>query len=700
VSSSVEPSTARWPWVAFGCFMVVAATGMTFVVANDESVAGQVPYVIAFTAFGLVGAIISSRVRRNVIGFLLLYAAFTAATTFVASELTTWFVHRGATGLGVQLLALVNGVGWLIGTVPALLLIPLLFPDGRLPSPRWRPFLWLVVGSMLLVCLGYLLVATSVATSVAGSSDTTHLRNPLYVAAIARIVRRIPGFVGIVFPLMLFASLLSLFVRFRGAHGAERQQIKWVAFGLVVAFLAIVVLSSFIGDPVLNAFISGAGFLIIPVSIGIAVLRFRLYDLDVVVRKTVVYAALVIFATLVYLALVVGLGAWLGRGSSFLTMIAAVVVAVTFQPLRARLARVANRLVYGRRATPYEVLTEFSARVGGTFADEDLLERMARVLGEGVGAERADVWLKVDRELRDVAPWPPEAGVASPIPLANGAVPPIDGADRVYAVEHAGELLGALAVRKPSSDPVSPADDKLVQDLSSQAGLVLRNVRLTEDLKARLADLSAAQRRIVAAQDEARRRLEGNIHDGAQQQLVALTVKARLARTLAERDPPKATAMLTQIENETQDALENLRDLARGIYPPLLADKGLVAALEAQARKSVVPVTLDVGAGVGRYPQEAEAAAYFCALEALQNVAKYAEASRAEVHVGQDDGMLGFDVRDDGPGFDPMAATAGTGLQGMADRLAALGGTLEVTSAPGRGTTVSGRIPVSPVVVA
>ena len=255
-------------------------------------------------------------------------------------------------------------------------------------------------------------------------------------------------------------------------------------------------------------------------------------------------------------------------------------------------------------------------------------------------------------------------------------------------------MLGALAVRKPPNDPMSPADEKLISGLASQAGLVLRNVRLTEELKLRLDDLKAAQKRLVAAQDEERRKLERNIHDGAQQQLVALAVKARLTRTLTERDPAKAAEMLEQIEAETQSALEDLRDLARGIYPPLLADKGLEAALTAQARKSPVPVTVKAE-GVGRFPQEVEAAVYFSTLEALQNVAKYAEASGATVAIQTDEGSLRFSVTDDGHGFDPGSTGYGTGLQGIADRLGALEGTLHVASANGSGTTVTGRLPIS-----
>jgi signal transduction histidine kinase len=225
-----------------------------------------------------------------------------------------------------------------------------------------------------------------------------------------------------------------------------------------------------------------------------------------------------------------------------------------------------------------------------------------------------------------------------------------------------------------------------VRDLASQAGLSLRNVQLVEDLR-------ASQRRIVSAQDAERRRLERNIHDGAQQQLVALTVKMRLARSLASKDTEKAEAMLAQMETETHTALEDLRDLARGIYPPLLADKGLPAAIESQARKSGLRVSVSPD-GVGRYAQEVEAAIYFSVLEGLQNVAKYADASSVEVSLSASNGFVLFDVHDDGQGFDPSRTGYGTGLQGMADRLSALGGSLAVESRPGAGTTISGKVPV------
>ncbi|MBA3691572.1 MAG: sensor histidine kinase [Actinobacteria bacterium] len=261
--------------------------------------------------------------------------------------------------------------------------------------------------------------------------------------------------------------------------------------------------------------------------------------------------------------------------------------------------------------------------------------------------------------------------------------------EHLAEVRHQGELLGALSVVMPASDPMDPTRERMMRDLAAQAGLVLRNVGLIEDLR-------ASRQRLVAAQDEERRKLERDLHDGAQQQLVALTVQLKLARTVLDRDPAKAGEMLETLQGTAGDALEDLRDLARGIFPPLLADQGLAAALSSQARKAAVPTTVE-GDGLGRYARDVEAAVYFCALEALNNVAKYAGATRALIHLAQGNGHLTFEVDDDGTGFDPAAKGFGTGLQGMADRMDAIGGELSIDSAPGRGTVVRGRVPVGAV---
>ncbi len=254
----------------------------------------------------------------------------------------------------------------------------------------------------------------------------------------------------------------------------------------------------------------------------------------------------------------------------------ALFVGIAVWPLRRVATRIADRLVFGRRATPYQVLSEFSGRVAETYAADDVLERMAQILGEALGADAATVWLRVGDRFRPEASWPADETVDGTVPAS------------AVEVRHQGAVLGALSVRMPANDPMNPSKERLIRTSRRQAGLVLRNAALIEDLR-------ASRQRLVAAQDQERRRIERNIHDGAQQQLVALAVKLRLADALVGKDEERAHALLSELHGETSQALEDLRDLARGIYPPLLADKGLAVALEGQARKSVVPVTVAVG---------------------------------------------------------------------------------------------------------
>jgi signal transduction histidine kinase len=275
----------------------------------------------------------------------------------------------------------------------------------------------------------------------------------------------------------------------------------------------------------------------------------------------------------------------------------------------------------------------------------------------------------------------------APLPVDGQAMPALPGADLSVPVVHQGELLGAISLRMPRDEPLRPAGQELVADVASQAGLVLSNAGLVEDLR-------ASRQRLVAAQDEARRRLERNLHDGAQQDLVALAIKSRLAGATVE-DLDQARQAFDELQADASAALENLRDLAHGIYPPMLADLGLAAALNAQAAKSAVPVTVEAD-GIGRYGQDTEAAVYFCCLEALQNIAKYAYATRARIRLQARDGTLCAVVSDDGAGYDAAHAPLGSGQRNMADRLAALGGRLEVRSAPGQGTTITASLPVPP----
>jgi signal transduction histidine kinase len=684
-SSDLSWWRARWVASTIGLASIVLMLGTLVLMYVDKSVTlplesdgwsfQNVFDVIVNIGVPILGIVIASRRPENAIGWLLLAAGLALGLTgFSRAYALHVLVAEPGSLPGGQVAAWIANALWPIpvGMLPFLFL---LFPTGRLSSRRWRPALWFAIVSLELLMVGTVVFATSVWNEPFTLADTARSGGSFAVTL----------FVVVLFlqPIAAGVSFVSVAVRYRGAVGDERIQLKW----FVTA--ALFVLLTFTATLLTNLPVAQISFdlalVFLYVAIGVAILKHRLYDIDVIISKAVVYGILGAFITVVYVAIVVVVGTFIGA-TQFLSLVATAVVAIAFQPARDRAKRTANRVIYGKRATPYEVLSGFSEHVSETYGGEDILPRMARLLAEGTGATDATVWLRVDDEMRPAATWPVPTQPRTPIASDDDGLPAFPDVDAAVAVRHGSDLLGALTVTKPPSDPILPEEDKLLGDLAAQAGLVLENFRLIEDLR-------SSRLRLVAAQDEERRRLERNIHDGAQQQLVALAVKVRLAEGLVGQDQQRQREALHGILDDAQDALENLRDLARGIYPPLLAERGLPEAIEAQARKAPFPVTVDHD-GVGRYPRDIEAAVYFSVLEALQNVAKYAEASNVVVRLRRDHGDLAFSVEDDGRGFDVRATPYGMGLQNMADRIAALGGTLDVRSAPDQGTTVSGRIPI------
>jgi signal transduction histidine kinase len=671
-------------------------------ILSAEGALGDVGLLVAFSAFPLIGFLLAVRRPDNSIGWVMLGMGVFMGLPFAAYG--TYAIHGGPGGRDLGLLFdAIDQPMWIpVVAIPATFLL-LLFPNGHLPSPRWRWFARILGWGLVFI---FLVILFSPGPIEGGALPGA--QNPLGLDSLRPFLG--VAFVSIlVIPIGAVGSLVSLVQRFRRSRGIERLQLRWLvtAATIVAATYAAGVLFSLGGEWTsasttnpewLNVLqtVSVLSFALIPIAIGASILRYHLFDIDVVINRALLVGALAVFIAVVYVAIVAGVGAVVGgQASPLLSAGAAGVVALAFQPARRSAQRFADRLVYGKRATPYEVLSEFSERVGNTYASDELLPRMARALGEGTGAVRADVWVRVGDELRPEAAWPEDADGLSPRPArADEEEGTVTASSMFEPVRHRGDLLGALSMEKRPGESLTATEEKLVRDLAAQAGLVLRNAGLTEDLRDTIEQLRASRQRLVAAQDEERRRLERNLHDGAQQQLVALAVKLRLLEQLVERDPAQARSVAAQLQGDTTEALEELRDLARGIYPPLLADKGLVAALESQARKSVVPVAIEAD-GVGRYARETEAAVYFSCLEALQNVAKYASASHTIITLADGDGRLRFEVSDDGVGFDAASRPSGTGLQGIADRLAALDGEIEIRSAPGAGTTVAGVLPVS-----
>jgi signal transduction histidine kinase len=694
-----SPSLRLLARVISGLTILGIAAGIWFSIIDAGKVQTDLAFLLSFCLFPIIGYILAVRRPDNAISWLMLgIGAVFGLNAFVASY-ASYAIHGGVGGyrLGAIALAFDQPMWVPIVGLPATFLI-LLFPDGHLPSPRWRWFAWILGISMAITFLAILFgpgrFEESAFPNVVNPLGSEALR-PVLAVATASII---------MLPIGVIGSLVSLIQRFRRSTGIERLQLRWLvtAAGTVAILYASALILSFnsawgteatpgwLGVIQVLAIVS---FGLIPIAIGISVLRYHLFDIDLVINKALLLAAMVVFITLVYVAIVVGVGALVGRQANpVLSAVAAAVVALAFQPARRRAQHFADRLVYGKRATPYEVLSQFSDRLGNAYANEELLPRMARALAEGTGASRADVWVRVGDELRAEAVWPQDADRLEPLVASANTEGTLTSSSMREPVRHRGELLGALSITKKPGESITATEEKLVRDLAAQAGLVMRNVALAEQLMDTIEELRASRQRLVTAQDERAKQLERNLHDGAQQQIVALTVKLRLLGQLMDRDVEKAKSMALDLQTDATDALEQLRDLARGIYPPLLADQGMVAALEAQARKASVPTEVRSD-GIGRYPQDIEAAVYFCVLEALNNVGKYADATRAEVSLAQIDGHLRFAVVDDGTGFDTAETSYGTGVQGMADRLDAIGGALHVVSRKGGGTTIEGQIP-------
>ncbi len=520
--------------------------------------------------------------------------------------------------------------------------------------------------------------------------------------------------------------------RYRRSAGIERQRMQWfgwaVAVGAEVTLVALAV-RLLAGWPDDAGAVSVLATLPIPVALVLGSSKRLIGRVDALLAHTVSLAGLSGVVVSVYLVIVLGLGRAptdSERPLLGLSMLAAAVAAILYLPARERLARFSNRLVYGEREAPDQVLKTFGSRLSRAIPLDELLLQVAESLRKTLTLATAEIWTgsegRLDRTISvpdapvtqlvlaaDEEAVVARAGVSGSawvkVWLAGLLQGREDASLRVAPITHSGHLLGLIvAVRPPTGDPFKDTEDLTLTELARQVGLALHNVQLDSALQSTLdevrrqaEELRASRARIVAASDAARRQIERNLHDGAQQHLVALAVNLRLARQIAESDLAVAKKMLEQLSHDLQDAVQELRSLAHGIYPPLLVDRGLREALSAAGGRAALPT--DVSAeGIGRYTPEIEAAVYFCCLEAMQNAGKHAgDDSTISVRVWEEEGVLLFEVADNGAGFDPSKRESpGAGFVNMGDRVGAIGGTFGVQSAPGRGTRVSGRIPVPP----
>lgn len=596
-------------------------------------------------------------------------------------------------------LGLMGGVGLL-----------LLFPDGRPASPRW----WLLLGIAIIYLASDLLI---------GLDDPYSLRVgpmawvwvpvtvPPALWAVGAWVSFGSGVVSWGRQALAIVFAVYLLRRLRSARGDGRLQLKWFAYAATIFLLTSLLaladnpppldwfpnqvqlpLRQFVNSETAHAIGSWSGLLsslaglvLLPVGIAVAMVRYRLYDIDIVINRTILYGGLALFVTGAYAVVVAGVGSLLGQRAGLnplLSIVAIALVAVLLLPVRSRMQAIANTAVYGKRARPYDVLSDFAASISQAETADVLLPRMADLLRDGTGAANAEVWVKLGDRFQLAASSPPRDGTRPTLSSIEEITARLGADAHAKTVFHEGAVLGALVLAKPRGEVLSSVERRLFHDLASQAGLVLVRFRLVQELR-------ESRSRIVAAQDIERHRIERNLHDGAQQRFVNALLALGMADSGIERDRSRGE-LIAEATREVQAGLRDLRSLARGLEPPLLAEAGIAAAVADLADRAPIATTATFD-NLQRYADGVETAAYFVVAEALTNAAKHSRAKAIEVTIRQVGGRLRVEVTDDGIGGAEPAR--GSGIIGMQDRVAALGGWMRVESLTGGGTAVLAEFP-------
>jgi len=664
-------SAPRRAWVLclFTCLFIAtyAALYLTsdfdlFSVAGVEEGLPALPLAVVLGA--VVGALILSRYPHNLIGWLLSIGQAgsglgLAAGAYAYRVLVEHELGPATTGHVAAWVSHLFGAAY---ALPLMCALFMLVPDGRLPSWRWRPVMAVVVASYALYAGVMLIAVPPLAATVKLDQTPT--------GPVAQAFLDLSGFLLFI---ALLAAAAALAVRLRRSTGQQRQQLRWImasAMLLAVGAVLLAALQATVGpaQPWYAILPLYLGYASVPVCTGIAILRYRLYDIDVIISRAFMLAVLATFVTVGYVAVVVAIGAVLGTrvyGQFWPSLAALVLVALAFQPLRQRVLKVADRLVYGQRAAPYEALADFSRRLGRGPAPSELLPPLAEAVARGVGAAYARVSLDVPGAGGGVSvAWPDEAD----------RVP-----DFEIEVRDRHESLGRIALTMPPGRGLLAAERRLLEDFAAQAGLAFRNLRLEAELRARVeqvgrqsAELAASRRRLLAAQDEERQRIAQIIQ---REVLTHLRPIPPALESLDVTDDAVAGEILARLEAATDASLDVLREVTRGLFPLVLMRQGLAAALRSHFARTGLSEVLRIAPPMEgrRFEQRAETAAYFCSLAVMRDVVM-----PARLALTIEDGNLVLEMT----GGSPRPVRPVDERRAIVDRVEAVGGRVSEAGDP------------------
>jgi signal transduction histidine kinase len=662
-------------------------------------IVGYALNLTALATFALIGALIVTRYPTHPIGWIMC----TMSLVGIGEEFATYYaiysllVRPGALPYGL-IAAWITEWTWTVFSGLLNVFLPLLFPTGRPLSPRWRWASWFAGGVCVLLTLGFMLKPGRLGnrTRLAEIESPFHLVTAGQIGPVVLL-----GFLGLL--LCMFMAAVVLMVRLRHAQGVERQQIKW--FGYPAALLALL----FIFQGVMQHLLSlwpptlsiayrltwASVFTAFPIAIGIAILKYQLYDIDLIINRTLVYGALSASVAGIYVVVVGTLGTlFQARGDAVISLIGTVLVALLFQPLRERLQRGINRLMYGERDDPYAVLSRLGRQLESTLAPNAVLPTIVETVAQALRLPYAAIMLRQGDETILAAEYTTSETSRQGVKKISGTDLPISRSPSLplsLSLTYQGETVGQLILAPRLGDATfSAADRRLLDDIAHQAGVAIHALRLT-------ADLQRSRERLVTAREEERRRLRRDLHDGLGPQLATQTLKLEAARDLVASDPERTSNLLSGLIADSQHAIADIRRLVYALRPPALDELGLISAVREQAAQygsDHLTITLDAPERLPPLPAAVEVAAYRIVQEALTNVVKHARAQTCIVQIRLlGEGLhrtLGLEVRDDGMGL-PAQLRAGIGLNSMRERAEELGGVLDVAS--GSGTRVSAYLP-------